>query len=583
MQKRWRVLESVSAMSPEAFPQLHPIAVRLFANRGITDPLEAEAFLHPDWETGTHDPFLFSRMREAVGRVLEAIAIGERIAVHGDYDADGVTGTAVVLSALREVAMRSGKDPDLVEWYIPHRNDEGYGLHHENVHQLKGHGVMLLLTVDCGIASVDEIAAARAHGIDVVVLDHHAFGDILPDAILVHPRLPGETYPFGDLAAVGVAWKFAAALVVAAREQGIAVPDGWEKWMLDLVSIATVTDMVPVLGENRVLLKYGLLVLNKTRREGLKRLVLAAGRSFGSLDAETVGFVLGPRINAAGRMDHASLALRLMLAEGEEEAAGLAGELEALNRARQQATDRMMREAEGLLVDIEKHRAVAVWHPEWPPSLVGLVAGKIMDRTGKPCIAIGRNAGMWIGSGRSPGTFDITSCVRKVGEGILSRFGGHTQACGFSLEKDEDVPTFADRFRAEADATLTDEDVIPVLDTEALLTLEDIDWKLVETLQAFEPFGIGNLKPHFATHDVLVEESALVGQAGNHLRCVLRSPGGAVQKFIGFKMGSRLPDLAVGKRVDVVYDVGVNVWNGRTEIQCSLVDCRSSEEGRMSS
>ncbi|MCI0478925.1 DHH family phosphoesterase, partial [Candidatus Uhrbacteria bacterium] len=251
----------------------------MLANRGITDPIVAEAFLNPTWETGTHDPFLFSRMREATGRVLEAIAIGERIAVHGDYDADGVTGTAVVLGALHEVATRSGKDPELVEWYIPHRNDEGYGLHHENVHQLKEHGVTLLITVDCGIASVEEIAFARSHGMDVVVLDHHAFGETLPDAVLVHPRLPGETYPFGDLAAVGVAWKFATALVVAAREQGIAVPEGWEKWQLDLVSIATVTDMVPILGENRVLLKYGLLVLNKTRREGLKRLILAAGRS----------------------------------------------------------------------------------------------------------------------------------------------------------------------------------------------------------------------------------------------------------------------------------------------------------------
>ncbi|MCI0478941.1 DHH family phosphoesterase, partial [Candidatus Uhrbacteria bacterium] len=283
------------------------------------------------------------------------------------------------------------------------------------------------------------------------------------------------------------------------------------------------------------------------------------------------------RINAAGRMDHASLALRLMLAETADEASGLASELEALNRARQQATDRMMREAEVMLSDAGGRKAVAVWHPEWPPSLVGLVAGKLMDRTGKPCIAIGRNAGAWIGSGRSVSAFDITESVRRAGDGILTRSGGHVQACGFSLAGDGDIATFAERFLADADAHLTDEDVVPVLDVEAVLTFEDIGMRLLETLQAFEPFGVGNPKPHFATYGLVVEESGPVGQAGNHIRCTLRSPAGATRKFIGFKFGPRAEELAVGKRVDVVYDVGINAWNGRTEIQCSIVDVRAHE------
>lgn len=578
MRKRWRMLESVApALSAvEGFPHLHPVATRLLANRGITDPFEAEAFLNPDWETGIHDPFLFSRMRKAVERVFEAIEIGERIAVHGDYDADGVTGSAIAIHALRDLASATGADPGLIEWYIPHRNTEGYGLHRDTVELLHDRGVTLIVTVDCGIASVEEIAAARRHHMDVIVLDHHSFGETLPDALLIHPRLPGEAYPFGHLAAVGVVWKFACALMAIARERGIAIPTGWEKWMLDLVSIATVTDMVPLTGENRVLLKYGLLVLNKTRREGLRRLVLAAGKEFGSLDSESIGFALGPRINAAGRMDHASIALKLLLSESLEDADARTAELEALNRARQSATERMLREAEGMLSEQSGQRCLAVWHPEWSPSLVGLVAGKLLDRTGKPCIAIGKSGEAWIGSGRSPAGYDIADAVRRAGDGILTRVGGHAQACGFAAAEEGNIRQLADRLRQDAAVRLTDDDVIPMIDVDADLALEDVDWRLVETLTAFEPFGVGNPRPLFLSRGLEVAESALVGSQGNHARCVLRSPGGRTQRFIAFKKGDRIAELAVGNRVDVVYDVGVNTWNGRTDIQCSITDFRPS-------
>lgn len=576
MKKRWRTLEPETTLSPDGFPYLHPVAARLLANRGITSAFDAEAFLNPDWETGVHDPFLFSRMRKAVDRAFEAIEIGERIAVHGDYDADGVAGSAIAIRALRDVASASGRDPRLIEWYIPHRNTEGYGLHRDTVGLLANRGVTLTVTVDCGVASVAEIAEARRRGMDVIVLDHHSFDENLPDALLIHPRLPGESYPFGHLAAAGVAWKFASALMVQARERGIGIPAGWEKWMLDLVSIATVTDMVPLLGENRVLLKYGLIVLNKTRREGLKRLVLAAGKQFGSLDSEAIGYALGPRINAAGRMDHASIALKLLLAESVGDADALASELEALNRARQNATERMLREADGMLEEQAAHRLIAAWHPEWPPSLVGLVAGKLMDRTGKPCVVIGKSGDSWIGSGRSPSGYDVTDAVRRCGDGILTRVGGHAQACGFSVADDDGVPQLAERLRADAADRLTDEDVIPAIDIEAELELEDVDWRLIETLKLFEPFGAGNPRPLFVSKGLEVAESGVVGSQGNHVRCVLRSPGGRTQRFIAFKQGDRIGDLAVGNRADVVYDVGVNAWNGRTDIQCSIADFRKN-------
>jgi single-stranded-DNA-specific exonuclease len=291
------------------------------ANRGITDALEAEAFLNPDFETGIHDPFKFARMKDAVARVFAAIESKERITVHGDYDADGVTGSTVVISVLRELErkMDPTREASLIDYYIPHRDKEGYGLRMATVDILKERGTSLIITVDCGIACVDEVALAKTYGIETIVLDHHEFGEKLPDGFLIHPRLPGESYPFEFLAAVGVSWKFSCAVIAEARSRGLDFPPGWEKWLLDLVSIATVTDMVPLVGENRVLLTYGLKVLNKTRRRGLLRLVEAA-RGKGELTSESIGFGIGPRINAAGRMEHAEIALKLMLAEEEEDA-----------------------------------------------------------------------------------------------------------------------------------------------------------------------------------------------------------------------------------------------------------------------
>ncbi|HEU0050937.1 MAG TPA: DHH family phosphoesterase, partial [Patescibacteria group bacterium] len=273
--KRWLIADR----APEQFHEEIGIASSIFAqllwNRGIQKKEDLSLFSEPSWEHGIHDPFLFSRMHEATGRVMSAIQAGEHITIHGDYDADGITASALMITVLKEIHRSSlcGDSypaPPIadIDFYIPHRDKEGYGLHHETVLKLKERGTNLLITVDCGIASVDEIAFARSLGMDVVVVDHHQFGDRLPEAILIHPGLSGETYPFKSLAAVGVAFKFACALLTKAREQGCEILTGWEKWLLDLVAIATVTDMVPLIGENRALLTFGLRVLNKTRRLG---------------------------------------------------------------------------------------------------------------------------------------------------------------------------------------------------------------------------------------------------------------------------------------------------------------------------
>lgn len=585
MSKRWIVRDQCPPDFAVTMPSAHPASPQLLWNRGIRTPDEAASFFASSFEEGIHDPFTFRQMRVAVERLLTAVSNGEKIVVFGDYDADGITGSAVVITTLREIERLIERErPSSVEGrassvtsYIPHRDKEGYGLQMGSVAQLADEGAQLIVTVDCGIACVNEIAEARKRGVDVIVVDHHQFGETLPDAVLIHPGIPGETYPFKSLAAVGVAWKLASALLVEARSRGLAIPEAFEKWLLDLVSIATITDIVPLTGENRVLERYGLRVLNKSRRPGLLSLFERAGLTRGEIKERDVGFAIGPRLNAAGRMEHASIALRLLLAETEEEALDLSHRLETLNRMRQAATEEMMKQAERMLVEAaENVRLHVLWHETWSPALVGLVAGKIADRYGLPAVAIGKHGAQWIGSGRSYPAYDITAAVRRVGDGLLTRSGGHVQACGFSLALDENVPVFADRLRQDAGERLTEGALGPTLDVDAELPLEDVSWPLVETISTFAPFGCGNPEPAFVSRALVVAASSAVGQDGRHLRFVAKSPSGTVQKFIAFNQGKRIADASVGSSIDVVYHVGANEWNGRKEIQCKVVDFKAA-------
>lgn len=539
---------------------------------------EADRFIAPDWDRDVHNPFQFRQVVPAIERIFRAMEAGERMTIHGDYDADGVTGSALLISTLVEIErhMRNA-GPSLIDYYIPHRDKEGYGLRRETVSLLAERGTRLIITVDCGIACVDEIAFAKTQGMDTIVVDHHAFGTMLPDGFLIHPGLPEETYPFTSLAAVGVAFKFACALLSTARDRAIPIVHGWEKWLLDLVAIATVTDMVPLIGENRVLQTYGLRVLNKTRRIGLRALMESSGLVPGSLDTVSVGFTLGPRINAAGRMDHASLALRLLLSESEDDARQLARELEGRNRERQEVMRRMMTDAERMLHERygqEFPPLLYLFHPDWSPALVGLVAGRFLDRYGRPSVIVGRHGDTWIGSGRSTDTYNITDAVRTAGEGILTRSGGHKQACGFSLVEDGQLGIFGQRLMAHAGEKMTAADREPRLTIDAEIGLDTVDWEFIQNMKRLEPFGEGNQRPLFLTRGCRIAAADTVGAANNHLRLVLIGGGGRRIKAIGFRLGERLPDVPIGGTMDFVYHVDVNEWNGRKEIQCKIVDLR---------
>ncbi len=590
MRKRWKIAEPAPAEYSTKIGA-HPLIAQLLWNRGIRSPGDAEAFLQPSWEAHIHDARQFARMDGAVERVLSALENGERITVHGDYDADGVTGSALIINALREIEKSIGRNAkrvasdvtryalrdSLIDFYIPHRDKEGYGLHRETVPKLKERGTALIITVDCGIACVDEIAFAKREGMETVVVDHHQFGETVPDAHLIHPGLPDETYPFKSLAAVGVSYKFACSLVSAARERGVGIPEGWEKWLLDLVAIATVTDMVPLIGENRVLETYGLKVLNKTKRPGLRAILELAGVAPGAVTSETVGFAIGPRINAAGRMDHASLALRLLLSASMDEARLLASELERLNKIRQETTKKMMAEAEELLIEsrITNHesreKVIVLWKDNWSPSLVGLVAGRFMDKFARPVVAVGFHEKHWIGSGRSIPSYNITDAVKAAGEGILTRSGGHGAACGFALEDGERLPEFRDRLIEHA-RSIPDEELVPLLDIDAEIPLAAVTMENAERVASLEPYGMGNPRPIFVSRRCRVFSCDTMGATGAHIRLSLLDENGRKVKAVGFKMGDRLLDIMGKPELDLAYEMSINEWNGSRNAECRLVD-----------
>ena len=579
MRYRWNIQTPCPVDALSGLPLRSPLTQQLLWNRGLRTAEDALAFMDPHWETGVHDPMQFTHIVPAMDCIFQAIKAGERITVHGDYDADGVTGSALLITVLRELEKRCTSrtlDQSCIDFYLPHRDAEGYGLHAHTVDLLHTRGTKVIIMVDCGIACVAEIALAREKGMQVVVVDHHTFGETLPDGWLIHPSLPNETYPFKKLAAVGVAFKFATALLSRARAEGVAILMGWEKWLLDFVAIATVTDMVGLVGENRVLERYGLLVLRKTRRPGLLALFELANIDPTTISAETVGFVIGPRINAAGRMSHASLALRLLLAESTEVARTLAKELEACNRSRQTVTRTMMVEAEQLVEEqkMDAWPLQIVWSESWSPALVGLVAGRLMEKTGRPVIAIGKHGDHWIGSGRSPSCFDITQAMRLSGEGILTRVGGHLQACGFSLLDATRLPELRTRLLAYAGDLLKNLTLEPELSIDAEVPLGAFTWELWEDLERCEPFGQENPRSTFLVRNALVTKVGRMGEEDKHLRLHMIQSDGSSLACVAFRYPKEALVPALGARVDVVLQLAVNEWRGKKTLEGRLLDVR---------
>lgn len=577
-ERRW----DIGGPAPEEvrvrFAGWHPVTVDVLFRRGITAPAEAERFLDPRYEDALHDPFLFRDMKKAVHRLLRAIEKRETITIHGDYDADGVDAAALLHVLLKKLGAQ-------VDVFLPHREEDGYGIITRTVEALAARGTTVLITCDCGIANRAEIARGNELGIDTIITDHHALPAELPEAhATIHPLVPGETYPDKGLAGGGVAFKLATALLAEARkrmpERTAEIPLGWEKWLLEFAAISSIGDVVPLLGETRAIVKFGLVVLNKHRRPGMRRLLALTGHldPLGlmkpkEVTSETVAFQICPRINAAGRMRHAEDAFRLLTAEDEEEAATFAQRLQDLNKDRQKAVERMMLEAKRQVVEDrqDEAHAIVVAAEDWPAGLVGLVAGRIAEQFYRPTFVLGKKETGWVGSGRGIPEFDMMEALNSMPE-MFVKYGGHPQACGFTVKADA-FTAFRGRMQAFAKGKLAQAELVPTLRIEAAVALGDVGWELYEAVQRLQPFGEKNAEPVFAVRGVAVTGADVVGKDGTHLRLTL-ADGAVVRKTIGFRMGEWATRVRPGDRMDVAFTLGTNDWNGSRELQLKLVDLK---------
>jgi single-stranded-DNA-specific exonuclease len=521
------------------------LTAAVLVRRGYSDPAVAARFL--DGEQPPHDPFLLGDMEAACAKIRAAVEERRRICVHGDYDVDGIAATTLAVLLLREL----GAD---VAWHLPSRFDEGYGVRSETLARLADQGCGLVLTVDCGITAVDEVAEARERGLDVIVTDHHRPGETLPDCPIVATR--PSAYPFPELCGTGVVFKLGQALFGVESE----VP----RRHLDLVALATIADVVPLVDENRSLAIAGLRALARTAKPGLRALMQSAGVDPATVDAGAVGFRLAPRLNAAGRLGHPREALELLLTTDEAEARRLAASLEDLNRERQAVEGRILREAvaqvEEWPPEMRARRAYAVAGADWHEGVIGIVASRLVERYHRPVVLIAGTDGDWKGSGRSIPTFDLHSALGACSD-LLGRWGGHRAAAGLSIAE-ENVEAFAEVFAEQAATVLADEDLEPLTSIDAVVARgADLSLDLCAELRRLAPFGLGNPAPVLLAPGCGLAELATVGD-GKHLRFRVRRGGRDAGSAIAFGQGSRLDVLRPDAFYDVAFRLEENHWNG---------------------
>jgi single-stranded-DNA-specific exonuclease len=524
---------------------LSEITASVLVRRGYGDPEEARAFLAG--AQPLHDPFELGDMGTAVESIRGAVASGRRICVHGDYDVDGICATVLAVLVLREL----GAD---VEWHLPSRFDEGYGVSGQTLERLAEEGCGLVLTVDCGITAVDEVRRARELGLDVVVTDHHRPGEELPDCPSVATR--PSNYPFPELCGTGVVYKLGQALLGADADA--------LRRHLDLVGLATIADVVPLVGENRSLTIAGLRALARTQKPGLRALMKVARVDPATVDSGQVGFRLAPRINAAGRLGHPGAALELLLTEDKDEARALANRLEDLNRDRQAVEDRILRAAtdqvESWPAAKRRRHAYVVWGEDWHEGVIGIVASRLVERYHRPVVLIAGTDGLWKGSGRSIPAFDLHAALGACAE-LLERFGGHRAAAGLSILPDR-LEAFADSFAAQAEGTLADEDLVPTTVVDAVIPRDTkLTLDLCEELRQLAPFGLGNPDVTLLAPECELGDLATVGD-GKHLRFRVRQGGRDAGSAIAFGQGGKLDRYRKVGRYDVAFRLQANHWNG---------------------
>ncbi|WP_099362030.1 single-stranded-DNA-specific exonuclease RecJ [Fredinandcohnia onubensis] len=536
--------------------QVTPLVASLLVNRGLTTVQEAREFLEPDL-LEFHDPFLLDQMDTAIDRINTAIKNEEQILVFGDYDADGVSSTTVMVTALKEKGAN-------VEFYIPNRFTEGYGPNETAFRWAKSEGISLIITVDTGISALHEAEVAKELGIDLIITDHHEVGPELPVATaIIHPRKPNSQYPFKELAGVGVAFKVAHAL------RGEVPTD-----LLDVAVIGTIADLVPLTGENRLLAKKGIRALQNTKRPGLRALLKKAKIESNDISEETVGFAIGPRINAVGRLQSADPAVDLLLTNDLEEAAYIADEIDELNKERQQLVNQMTQEA---IQEVEgnfppsSNSVLVIAREGWNPGVIGIVASRLVDRFYRPTIvlSIDSQKGLAKGSARSIEGFNLYESLSTCRD-ILPHFGGHPMAAGMTL-KVEDVADLRNRLNTIANEVLTPEDFQPITTVDAVCSIQDVSIETILELNKLAPFGMGNPKPTVQINDVEINSLRRIGSDQSHLKIVLQEDQIALDG-VGFGLGHTVDGISPLSKVSVIGELSINEWNNNRKPQMMLQD-----------
>jgi len=572
MNKKWRVSEKDASKFASEHNQYHPLIAQLLYNRGLQSQQEVDLFFNPDYQK-LHDPCLFKDMGVAVERIWQAIEKQEKILIHGDYDADGVTSASVLFKTLSILQAD-------VEVFIPHRELDGYGLNMENVQKFIDRKIKLLITVDCGITNVKEIDFLNKNKVDVIVTDHHQPLEILPAAIaLLDPKVVDAGYPFKELSGAGVAYKLVQALLHDPKIERFESElseyggrSGFLKWLLDIVAIGTIADIVPLIDENRILVKWGLTVLGKTKNFGLQKLLNIISNK--KIDTYTIGYQLAPRLNAAGRIKHAEAAFELLTTADLGKAEQLADDLQKNNLQRQKLTELAVQEVKSLIDATQDNKIFFAYKKEWEPGIIGLIAGKLADELYRPVIIMTESNGRIVGSGRSIEEFNITNGLVTVSD-LLARFGGHSQACGFTLARMELLDDFKSQLTKYANESLKDLTLSPCLDIDAEINFSLTTWDFINQLNQFEPYGEGNEKPKFLLKNLQIVAVDYLGDKEQHIRMMVKQGDNpSLRKLIGFGLTNGWRHLAPGDIIEAVVEIGVNEWNGNRDIECRIIDLK---------
>lgn len=561
MIKKWEFYNSDEKLVDEICEKynLNKVIGKIIVNRHVVNDEDVRIFITPTRDD-FHDPFLFTGMDIAVERIIEAINNKEKILIYGDYDVDGITSTTVLKKYLIDRGIP-------VDTYIPNRLHEGYGLNKNAIDTIKERNIDLIITVDCGISAIEEVDYAVSLGMDVIVTDHHEVGEKLPNALaVIDAKRKDNTYPFRSLAGVGVVFKLIQALSIKLEIK----PEEYLKY-LDLVCVGTISDIVPLEGENRTIAKLGLMLIKVTRNLGLRELIKSSG--YKEIDSNTISFGVAPRINACGRMGHEEEALKLFLAEDLESATKITKELNEYNTLRQ-STEKAIYEEAVQEIDrnnLDEKNSIVLGGKGWHHGVIGIVSSKVTDKYYKPSILLSFEDDIAKGSGRSVPGFDLYEGLTKC-EDLLEKYGGHSMAVGLTLKK-ENLEKFKERFEQIAKEKNIKE-LVPIIYIDDELKLKDINMELVKSLSILEPFGEANKVPLFLIRNLKIDSIRALSE-GRHLKLTLRDENFVINA-IGFELGYLAEEYRIGDRIDVVGTLEINSFNGFSSIQINMKDIRKS-------